>query len=249
MHLMEYIQDKIEVIRTTNEKSIFLVGPVKLPIDIDGETINFQWYSWLVNKNLPNDKEKLLAILPILNLAELQQSSVLIYGDFSEAPDTLVRFHSICHTGDIFGSQKCDCRQQLKQSLRNIVKNGSGALFYLANHEGRSIGLFNKAMTYLIQELGYDTVQANKLLGFQDDSRDYTGAINVLKKLRSKPISIMTNNPQKVLELKRNGIKVKKHVPLWGKVSLHNKYYIETKVKKAHHYKNGLPLEIIQKIK
>ncbi|PFY98325.1 GTP cyclohydrolase II [Bacillus wiedmannii] len=244
IHLIEFIKDKIQIIKKENGKSIFLVGPVNLPLDVDGEIVNFQWYSWLANKNLPNDREKLLALLPILNLAELQQSSVLIYGDFSENKNSLVRFHSICHTGDIFGSQKCDCGQQLKQSLKNIVKSGCGALFYLANHEGRSIGLFSKAMTYLVQELGYDTVQANLLLGFKDDARDYTDTITVLKSLRTKPISIMTNNPNKVLELKRHGVKVIEHIPLWSNVSPHNKYYIETKIRKADHYKMGLPLEI-----
>src|SRR5690606_2472238 len=136
------------------------------------------------------------------NLAEFQQSSVLVYGDFENDDDALIRMHSICHTGDIFGSKRCDCGFQLKESMHKIKEHVTGAIFYLANNEGRGIGLFSKAMAYILQENGYDTVEANEALGFVNDSRNYSDAIQVLKRLRSKPVTLITNNPLRLDALK-----------------------------------------------
>ena len=143
--------------------------------------------------------------------------------------------HSICHTGDIFGSKRCDCGFQLKQSMQMIVNNGAGALFYLANHEGRGIGLFSKAMAYILQENGSDTVEANEKLGFVDDSRNYGDAIEVLKVLRSKPVTLITNNPKKVKALKDAGLAVAGRTPLWGDVSEYNEKYLHTKINRSGH--------------
>jgi GTP cyclohydrolase II len=230
----DILKDRIRKI-DGHSQDLYLVGPIRMPINLDGETVIFQWYAWLAGDNLPHDTEGLLATLPSLNLAELQQSSVLVYGDFAETETANIRMHSICHTGDIFGSKRCDCGFQLKQSMRLIVESGSGALFYLANHEGRGIGLFSKAMTYLLQEQGYDTVDANLQLGFADDSRSYIEAVAVLQALRSKPVSLMTNNPKKLKALQSAGLRNVRHVNLWGDVSRHNLRYLQTKVKKAGH--------------
>lgn len=145
------LEKKIELIRTA-KGAIYLVGPIQLPVDLYDKTVVFQWYCWLNCDEVTEDYERIIEKLSSLTLAEFQQSSVLAYGDFADADDALVRFHSICHTGDIFGSKRCDCGFQLKQSMQKIVDHGVGALFYLANHEGRGIGLFSKAMAYVLQE-------------------------------------------------------------------------------------------------
>jgi GTP cyclohydrolase II len=228
-----FIEDRVNIV----------VGPIKLPVNLDDETVEFQWYCWLpcrdetakicrVNPNA----EYLIEQLSSLNLAEKQQSSVLVYGDFKHAGDALIRMHSICHTGDIFGSKRCDCGFQLHQSLKMIVEHGAGALFYLANHEGRGIGLFSKAMAYILQEHGYDTVEANLRLGFQDDARSYGDAISVLRYLRDKPVTLITNNPRKLDALREAGMNVAGRVPLWGDISEYNEKYLQTKVARSGHF-------------
>lgn len=228
------LDDKIQLIHS-NEGAIYLVGPIKLPINLYGETVVFQWYCWLQTKEAQEDIHQIIDKLSSANLAELQQSSVLVYGDFEHQEDALMRMHSICHTGDIFGSKRCDCGFQLKESMQMIVDHGAGALFYLANHEGRGIGLFSKAMAYILQENGYDTVEANESLGFVDDSRNYDDAIQVLKALRSKPVTLLTNNPKKLAALIDAGLPISGRTPLWGDVSEFNEAYLQTKIKRSGH--------------
>ena len=232
--VLSVLEDKIQLIKT-GKGAIYLVGPIKLPVNLYGETVVFQWYCWLNCDEVTEDFEKIINKLSSVNLAELQQSSVLAYGDFSYGEDAIIRMHSICHTGDIFGSKRCDCGYQLKQSMKMIVDHGTGALFYLANHEGRGIGLFSKAMAYILQENGYDTVDANESLGFVDDSRNYSDAIQVLKALRSKPVTLMTNNPKKLEALKNAGLTVSDRKPLWGDISEYNEDYLQTKIKRSGH--------------
>lgn len=236
--VISHLQEKIKLIHSDNG-AIYLVGPIKLPINLFGETVQFNWYCWLNCEEVTEDFERIIAKLSSANLAELQQSSVLAYGDFEHAEQALIRFHSICHTGDIFGSKRCDCGYQLKQSLKHIADSGSGALFYLANHEGRGIGLFSKALAYILQENGYDTVDANLQLGFVDDSRDYSDAIKVLKTLRQKPVTLMTNNPKKLDALRESGLDVADRVQLWGDVSEYNEKYLKTKIERSGHLGEG----------
>ncbi|GAA0429123.1 MAG: GTP cyclohydrolase II [Bacillota bacterium] len=228
------LKDKIQLIQK-NERAIYLVGPIQLPVNLDGETTVFQWYCWLNYDQITEDYEEIIKKLASSNLADFQQSSVLVYGDFANAENALIRMHSICHTGDIFGSKRCDCGFQLKESMKRIKENGAGALFYLSNHEGRGIGLFSKAMAYLLQENGYDTVEANEALGFVNDSRDYDDAILVLKKLRNKSVTLITNNPKKLEALEKAGLPVSGRTPLWGDVSEYNRKYLQTKVTKSGH--------------
>ena len=216
-------------------EAIYLVGPIKLPVNLYGETVEFKWYCWLKSEKVTEDFQEVIEHLSSANLADYQQSSVLVYGDFEHSEDALIRMHSICHTGDIFGSKRCDCGYQLKQSMKMIAEHGTGALFYLANHEGRGIGLFSKSMAYILQENGYDTVEANEALGFADDTRNYDDAIEVLKALRSKPVTLITNNPKKLKALKAAGAPVSGRTPLWGDVSEYNKKYLQTKIKKSGH--------------
>jgi GTP cyclohydrolase II len=232
--VLSVLKKKIRLIKTDN-RAIYLVGPIQLPVNLYGETIVFHWYCWLNCNEVTEDFERIIEKLSSVNLAEFQQSSVLVYGDFENDKDAIIRMHSICHTGDIFGSKRCDCGFQLKQSMKMISEHGSGALFYLANHEGRGIGLFSKAMAYVLQENGYDTVEANEGLGFVDDSRNYHDAIQVLKAIRSKPVTLMTNNPKKLDALKRAGLEVIGRKPLWGDVSKYNEKYLQTKIAKSGH--------------
>ncbi|MCP8969397.1 GTP cyclohydrolase II [Ectobacillus ponti] len=237
------LKDKIQLIRPKEDQAIYLVGPVKLPVNLYGETKIFQWYCWLECGEVTEDVERIVEKLSSVNLAEMQQSSVLVYGDFENAEEAIIRMHSICHTGDIFGSKRCDCGYQLKKSMQLITEFGTGALFYLANHEGRGIGLFSKALAYVLQENGLDTVEANLALGFVDDARNYDDAIEVLKALRSKPVTLMTNNPRKLEALQQAGLNVSERQPLWGDVSEFNEKYLQTKIKRSGHLKGGHPDE------
>ncbi|MGB8956247.1 MAG: GTP cyclohydrolase II [Tumebacillaceae bacterium] len=233
--VISILEDKIRVMEA-NDKVTYLVGPIRLPINLYEETTVFHWYCWMNCTELTRDTARMIEKLSDARLAELQQSSVLAYGDFANSEDALIRFHSICHTGDIFGSKRCDCGYQLKRSMKEIVDHGAGALFYLANHEGRGIGLYSKAMAYLLQENGYDTVDANLALGFKDDVRNYEDAITVLKALRQKPVTLMTNNPRKLAALLDAGLNVSERKPLWGDVSEFNERYLKTKVERSGHF-------------
>ncbi len=235
--VIDALKDKVNVINN-QDHYIYVVGPIRLPVNLEGETKIFQWYSWLRSDDVEQGElslEELVEQMNSANLADLQQSSVLVYGDFKEADQALIRMHSICHTGDIFGSKRCDCGFQLKQSMKMITENGAGALFYLANHEGRGIGLFSKAMAYVLQENGFDTVEANEELGFADDTRQYKEAISVLKQIRRKPVILITNNPKKLTALEENGASLSGRIPLWGDVSEFNEKYLQTKVQRSGH--------------
>ncbi|EXX90194.1 GTP cyclohydrolase [Paenibacillus darwinianus] len=241
-NIVDLLKQRIQTIPSEDGVNV-LVGPIKLPVNLGGETVTFQWYCWLPLKSdaarvcLSNpDTETLIEQLSSYNLAEKQQSSVLVYGDFVYSEEALIRMHSICHTGDIFGSKRCDCGYQLEQSMKMVVAHGSGALFYLANHEGRGIGLFSKAMAYLLQENGLDTVEANLELGFADDARDYSDAIGILRHLRQKPVTLITNNPKKLEALKSSGMNVAGRMPLWGDQSEFNAKYLRTKVERSGHF-------------
>lgn len=230
--------NRMKILKQENKPDLCLVGPVKLPVQLDGEIVTFHWYTWLALEGLPSEKEKLLESLQTADLASSQQSSVLVYGDFEQSEEAFIRMHSICHTGDIFGSQRCDCGYQLRQSMKMIVQKGSGALFYLANHEGRGIGLFTKSLAYILQQEGYDTVEANNELGFPDDIRSYEEAIRVIKGLRKNPVTLITNNPKKIAALKAAGMTIRDHIPLWGGESDYNSFYLATKVEKSGHIVN-----------
>lgn len=231
---MAILKDKIQLVARDDSKNLALVGPVKLPIKQGDFEATFNWYSWLAVKK-DESKEAIVVSLHNLNLAFGQQSSVLVYGDFENRDDALIRMHSICHTGDIFGSQRCDCGFQLHESMKMIAEHGCGAIFYLADHEGRGIGLFSKALAYLLQEEDYDTVQANHAIGFEDDTRSYEDAIKILESLRSKPVTLITNNPKKLAALKAHGLLADGHVSLWGGLTKTNAHYLQTKVEKSGH--------------
>ena len=148
--------------------------------------------------------------------------------------ETLVRVHSQCITGDVLDSLKCDCGQQLKQSIKIMAKANEGVLIYLAQ-EGRDIGLLNKLRAYSLQENGMDTVEANEDLGFNDDERLYYPAKQMLSQLKINKVKLITNNPKKMEHLIKLGINVTKRIPIKINPNKYNKKYLETKSKKSGH--------------
>jgi GTP cyclohydrolase II len=150
-----------------------------------------------------------------------------------EAP-VLARLHSACFTGDLLGSLKCDCGPQLRAALAAMGAEGAGVLLYLSQ-EGRGIGLANKMRAYSLQDQGFDTVEANHRLGFEDDERDFRIGAEILKKLGFKAVRLMTNNPAKVAMMEAHGIEVAERVPLKAGHHAHNAAYLATKAKKSGH--------------
>ncbi|MBP3847754.1 3,4-dihydroxy-2-butanone-4-phosphate synthase [bacterium] len=146
-----------------------------------------------------------------------------------------VRVHSMCLTGDIFHSLKCDCNSQLHNALRYIDKYGKGAVIYLTDHEGRGIGLCNKIKAYKLQEQGQDTIEANISLGFKSDLRDYGTGAQIILDLGYKEFNLITNNPKKVIGLEGYGLKINGIIKVESEITPYNKRYIETKREKMHH--------------
>lgn len=146
----------------------------------------------------------------------------------------MCRLHSACFTGDVLGSLKCDCGPQLNDALRIISKEGGGALLYL-NQEGRGIGLANKMRAYSLQDQGFDTVEANHRLGFEDDERDFRVGSSMLRALGYSSVRLLTNNPAKVRMLRLQGVEVSERVPLPPRRNERNAAYLETKARKSGH--------------
>ena len=155
-------------------------------------------------------------------------------GEWDEEDEVLVRVHSSCVTGDILGSLRCDCGSQLHRALKMIDKKGQGLLLYM-NQEGRGIGLINKLKAYVLQEKGYDTVEANHKLGFKMDHRDYGVGAQILKSLGIKKINLLTNNPKKRVGLIGYGLKIIRNTKIEIKPNSFNKKYLETKRDKMGH--------------
>ena len=158
----------------------------------------------------------------------------LVRGNVNTSDPVLVRVHSECLTGDIFGSKRCDCGDQLHQAMRNIDEAGRGVLLYM-RQEGRGIGLMNKVKAYALQDKGMDTVEANEALGFKADLRDYGIGAQILADLGLKKINLMTNNPKKIVGLEGYGLKVAERIPLETEPTHLNRKYLRTKKEKLGH--------------
>jgi 3,4-dihydroxy 2-butanone 4-phosphate synthase/GTP cyclohydrolase II len=163
-----------------------------------------------------------------------QEHLALVKGEWKDDEPVLVRMHSSCVTGDIFGSCRCDCGAQLHRSMEMIEKEGKGVIVYL-NQEGRGIGLLNKLKAYKLQEEGLDTVEANVELGFRSDERDYGVGAQILRNLGVRKIKLMTNNPRKRAGLIGYGLEIVDNVPIVIKPNPHNEKYLETKKTKLGH--------------
>jgi len=161
------------------------------------------------------------------------EHAVLKFGEQSNS-DPLVRIHSECLTGDVFGSKRCDCGSQLKEAMRLIEQSGNGYIIYLRDHEGRGIGLAEKVRAYVLQDSGQDTVEANISIGQPIDDRTYEDAISALQRLQIKSLILLTNNPEKVVSIRDSGISVKT-APLEVIANQYNQKYLETKRDKLNH--------------
>lgn len=163
------------------------------------------------------------------------QHVALVMGDVTGRPDVLTRVHSVCLTGDVFGSLRCDCGTQLDESMRLIAQEGEGVIVYNTAHEGRGIGILAKIATYDLQDQGLDTVDANREIGHSDDGRHYGVDAQILNDLKISSIRLLTNNPDKIEQLRRYGVEVVGREPLWVGVTPENQSYLHTKTTRMGH--------------
>ena len=173
-------------------------------------------------------------IIIFKNEVDHKEHLMIVKGDVRGKSDVLMRIHSECLTGDVFGSHRCDCGEQLENALRCIEEQGEGIVIYM-RQEGRGIGLTNKIKAYTLQDQGYDTVEANVKLGFPPDMREYSLAAQMLRELDVKSVKLLTNNPEKKEDLERWGITVSKRVPIVIKANSINAKYLNTKKEKMRH--------------
>ena len=197
--------------RKRHDKLVSIAAETKLPT-------KFGEFRIIVFKNDVDHKEHLM----------------IVKGDVRGKSDVLMRIHSECLTGDVFGSHRCDCGEQLENALRCIEEQGEGIVIYM-RQEGRGIGLTNKIKAYTLQDEGYDTVEANVKLGFPPDMREYSLAAQMLRELDVKSVKLLTNNPEKKEDLERWGITVSKRVPIVIKANSVNAKYLNTKKEKMRH--------------
>ncbi len=173
-------------------------------------------------------------MIPFMQKSNGLEHVALIKGEWKEDEPVLVRMHSSCLTGDVFGSYRCDCGSQLHEAMSMIEKEGRGAVVYLSQ-EGRGIGLFNKINAYKLQENGYNTADANLKLGFKVDERDYGVGASILREIGIRNIRLMTNNPQKKAGLEGYGLKIVENIPIVIAPNKHNEHYLETKERLMGH--------------
>ena len=222
---------------------INLLGPIPFPIKMNGQSYQATWYASVRSTELEKVEELASTLresggqyLFATLASSMAVNSVLIIGDPLNNDNPLVRVHSNCLTGDVFGSERCECGPQLESAVKRISQDPSGGLIvYMAGHEGRGIGLWAKAATYLLQDAGENTYQANESLGLPADSRDFSDAAAlILYFIGDRPIRLLTNNPKKIEDLSSSGLtqlSTEKHV---AGVSQWNKRYLSAKQNWGH---------------
>ncbi len=202
--------------------------------DLEFKNDNENFLPTLSTAQLPIKGYKNVSLTVFREITDLTEHYAIVFGNPNTGQPALTRVHSACFTGDLLGSEKCDCGEQLSVSISKMKDEGNGILLYL-NQEGRGIGLANKMRAYHLQNIGFDTVEANHRLGFEDDERDLEIAAKILKSLDVIEIKLMTNNPKKIEYLTKNGITVKERVPLIANTNPNNKDYLRTKAEKSGH--------------
>lgn len=173
-------------------------------------------------------------LIPFRQKSNGLEHVALIKGEWEEDESVLVRVHSSCATGDIFGSYRCECGEQLHKAMEKIEAAGKGVIVYM-NQEGRGIGLMNKMAAYKLQEEGLDTVDANLHLGFNADERDYGVGAQILREVGVTKMRLLTNNPVKRIGLEGYGLKITENVPLEVTANEHNERYLKTKKERMGH--------------
>ena len=208
-------------------------------VQVTGDEANSQWptANSLIEKGetvfLPTQHGEFM-LTPFRDLTTGLEHVVLTKGEWREDEPVLCRVHSSCMTGDIFGSQRCECGEQLNKAMEMIEAEGRGILVYM-NQEGRGIGLMNKIRAYKLQEQGDDTVEANVHLGFRPDERDYGVGAQILREMGAMKLRLMTNNPVKRVGLESYGIQIVENVPIEIAPNRWNERYMRTKKEKMHH--------------
>ncbi|MCP4188600.1 MAG: GTP cyclohydrolase II [Gammaproteobacteria bacterium] len=226
-----------------NELVINILGPIPLPLKMEGQSYQASWYAAVRSTELEKVEElastlrdsggqNLFATLA----TSMAVNSVLLIGDPLNSENPLIRVHSNCLTGDVFGSERCECGPQLESAMARISQDPSGGMIvYMAGHEGRGIGLWAKAATYLLQDAGENTYQANESLGLPADSRNFADAAAlILYFLGNRQIRLLTNNPKKIEDLSAAGLTqltTEKHV---AGVSQWNQRYLSAKQDWGH---------------
>jgi GTP cyclohydrolase II len=198
----------------------------------------------MVSSRIPTGDGEFQLCLYTTNQDDKEHLALSI-GDVQGKFDVLVRVHSECFTGDVLGSRRCDCGEQLASSMEMIAQQGEGILIYL-RQEGRGIGLLEKLRAYNLQDEGYDTVDANLILGHQPDERDYSVAAQILKDMGVQSVRLITNNPLKILDLQKLNMVVSERVPILPTIHGDNAEYLFTKASRMNHLLNlsAVPYEI-----
>lgn len=215
-----------------------LINSYQIPVlefsDINSSSSIQSSLSISIEADLPLKVAQKTKIVMFRNSNGKEEHFAIVVGNGLDIKEPLVRLHSQCITGDVFGSLKCDCGDQLETALSLMSKEGAGVVLYLAQ-EGRDIGLLNKIRAYALQDAGLDTVEANHSLGFNTDERGFSTAFEMLKLLGLYEIKLLTNNPDKVKQLSELGITITKRLPLILPTNPHNEKYIKVKKEKTGH--------------